>query len=216
MEALRRCIGMRYLKILVLLTLLLLMYFAVYLYNQNTRGDGSTEPITTITTSSDKLLIDPYMEKVKDTISSSTRVKVFSGKLYFDNLIKNRYYVFTSQGLSIYEGKDFYGIFNAMEYPGYYIKTVDLSKNESDIILIVNITAVGVRDYSFKMVFENAETGSRLSWPLMRSVNTTIIDMDISTLGGPGKYRLYLYGWVYTGSDTVTIHWKIDYRLLKQ
>lgn len=75
------------------------------------------------------------MEEVKNAINNSTRVKVFNGKLYFDNLIENRYYVFTSQGLPIHEGKDFYRLFNAMEYPDYYIKTIDLSKNESNLYI---------------------------------------------------------------------------------
>ncbi|WP_148677260.1 hypothetical protein [Staphylothermus hellenicus] len=201
--------------IIVVIAVILASLTGIYFYNQtiNRReSPGSVYAITTTTTT----LANPYIEEVREVIANSTRIKVFSGRLYFDNLFKNQYYVFTSQGLSLYTGKDFYGLFNAMEYPGYYFKTIDLSENETNIILIINISSTGVLDYSYKIVFENTRTGSKISWPLMRSTNTTIINMDISTIGGPGKYRLYMYGWIYTGSDEVTINWQIDYRLPKK
>lgn len=201
--------------IITIIAIIIASLISIHIYNQtmNQRG-GSESTYTTTTTTITPF--NPYTEEVKETIANSTRIRIFSGSLYFDNLFKNHYYVFTSQGLSLYTGKNFYGLFNAMEYPGYYLKTIDLSENETNIVLIVNISSTGVLDYSYKIVFENTRTGSKLSWPLMRSTNTTIIKMDISTIGGPGKYRLYLYGWIYSGSDKVTINWQIDYRLPKK
>jgi hypothetical protein len=194
--------------LVVVLTTSLYYYFTV-LNTGNTRTNLQSKEAT----QTPKPPTSFYMESMREYMRNTSRVRVYHARIYFDDLLRNNYYAFTSQGLKLYTGKDFYGIFDVMEYPGYPLRTVVFDKKETNIVLIVNVSSTGIGDYSLKLVFENSETGERLSWPLMRSTNTTIIKMDISSIGGPGEYNLYVYGWVYVISDTASLSFTIDYRL---
>lgn len=206
----------RYGKQLLILMILLVIIVGVtafYLGIHKAKTSTQTFTTTTITTTTTPKTYNPYSYSIKETIQNSTRILVYHDRVVFDNLIANKYYVFTHNGVKLYTGTSLEGLFGTLEYPGYYIGKIKITNPSEKVILLVNMSMKGISDYSLKIVFENEKTGAKLSWPLMKTSNTTIIKMNISSIGGAGKYRLYLFGWIYTSSNEAIIDWYVDYRV---
>jgi len=206
----------RYGKQLLILMILLVIIVGVtafYLGIQKSKTSAQIYTTTTTTRTTTPKIYNPYSEDVRQTIQNSIRISVYHDRLVFDNLIANKYYVFTHNGVKLYTGSSLEGLLSALEYPGYYIGKIKITNPSEKVLLLVNLSMRGISDYSLKIVFENEETGAKLSWPLMKTSNTTIIKMNISSIGGVGKYRLYLFGWIYTLSNEAIIDWYVDYRV---
>ncbi len=201
------------LLVLMILSIIIVGVTAFYLGIHKTKTSTQTYTTTTTTTTTKSKTYNPYSESVKETIQNSTRIAIYHDKLVFDDLISNKYYIFTHNGVKLYTGSSFEGLLGALEYPGYYIGRIRITDASDKVILLVNLSMKGISDYSLKIVFENEETGAKLSWPLMKTSNTTIIKMNISSIGGAGQYRLYLFGWIYASNNEAIIDWYVDYRV---
>jgi len=201
------------LLILMILSIIIVGVTSFYLGIHKAKTSTQTYTTITTTTTTTQKIFNPYSENVKQTIQNSIRISLYHDRLVFDNLIASKYYIFTHNGVKLYTGSSFEGLLSALEYPGYYIGGIKIMDSSEKVILLVNLSMKGISDYSLKIVFENEETGAKLSWPLMKASNTTIIKMNISSIGGAGKYRLYLFGWIYTSSDEAIIDWYVDYRV---
>lgn len=201
------------LLILMILSIIIVGVTAFYLGIHKAKTSTQIYTTTTTTTTTTSKTYNPYSESVKETIQNSTRIAVYHDRLVFDDLIANKYYIFTHNGVKLYTGSSFEGLLGALEYPGYYIGRIRIMDASDKVILLVNLSMKGISDYSLKIVFENEETGAKLSWPLMKTSNTTIIKMNISSIGGAGRYKLYLFGWIYTSNNEAIIDWYVDYRV---
>lgn len=146
-------------------------------------------------------------QQTASTVPEENIVAELQGTKTYDNLIPDKYYVLTNQGLKLYNGTSIYGIQDEMEYPGLPLGEITLPQNKTYTITI-NITTKGAKEQVFSLILVNTKANTTYQIPLASTKPTTTIINPAKT-GGPATYKAYLYGYIKTNETKTSINYNI-------
>ncbi len=141
------------------------------------------------------------------TVPEENIVAELQGTKTYTNLIPDRYYVLTSHGLKLYNGTSIYGIQDEMGYPGLPLGEITLPQNKTYTITI-NITTKGTLEHIFNLILVNTKTNATYQIPLA-STKPTTTTINPAKTGGPGTYKVYLYGYIETKETKASLNYSI-------
>lgn len=140
-------------------------------------------------------------------INEENMIVELEGTKIYNNLIPNKYYVLTRQGLKLYNGTSIYGIQDEMEYPGLLLGEIMLHSNKTYTITIIT-TVSGVKEHVFSLILVNTKTNTT-HWIPLASTKPTTMTISTAKTGGPAIYKACLYGYIKTSNTKTLIHYSI-------